>query len=128
MGYFYYQLKFTAPVHFGIGENGGTLEKAGIEFSADSLFSAICTELAQQGENHLLERIVDMVQQEEFSLSDLFPYMDVDGDECYFLPRPYLFRPNHECKKLDMEEAKAISAQRKIIKKNTYIINVLTVV
>ena len=121
MGYFYYQLNFQSPVHFGQSETGGKLEKAGFEFSADSLFSAICTELAQQGELDLLEKIVDMAKKGELLLSDLFPFMEKDGDEIYYLPRPYLFRSNGSVEKLDMEQAKVISAQRKVAKKQQYI-------
>ena len=121
MGYFYYQLNFQSPVHFGQSETGGKLEKAGFEFSADSLFSAICAELAQQGELDILEKIVDMAKKGELLLSDLFPFMDKDGDEIYYLPRPYLFRSNGSVEKLDMEQAKVISAQRKVAKKQQYI-------
>lgn len=121
MGYFYYRLNFNTPVHFGQSEAGGKLEKAGFDFSADSLFSAICTELAQQGELDILEKIVDMAKRGEFLLSDLFPFMDKDGDELYYLPRPFLFRSNESIEKLDMKQAKAISAQRKAAKKQQYI-------
>ena len=121
MGYFYYQLNFQSPVHFGQSETGGKLEKAGFEFSADSLFSAICAELAQQGELDILEKIVDMAKKGELLLSDLFPFMEKDGDEIYYLPRPYLFRSNGSVEKLDMEQAKVISAQRKVAKKQQYI-------
>ena len=121
MGYFYYQLNFQSPVHFGQSETGGKLEKAGFEFSADSLFSAICAELAQQGELDILEKIVDMAKKGELLLSDLFPFMEKDGDEIYYLPRPYLFRSNGSVEKLDMEQAKVISAQRKAAKKQQYI-------
>lgn len=121
MGYFYYRLNFDAPVHFGQSETGGKLEKTGFEFSADSLFSAICTELAQQGEQDLLEEIVDLAKNGDLLLSDLFPCMNKDGDEIYYLPRPFLFRSNESIEKLDMDRAKAISAQRKIAKKQQYI-------
>lgn len=121
MGYFYYQLNFQSPVHFGQSEAGGKLEKVGFEFGADSLFSAICAELAQEGELDLLAQIVDMAKKGDLLFSDLFPFMDKDGDEIYYLPRPFIFRANESVLKLDMEQAKAISAQRKAAKKQQYI-------
>ena len=121
MGYFYYRLSFSTPVHFGQAEMGGNLERNGHEFSSDSLFSAICTELAEQGEAELLQQIVSLTQNGEFRLSDLFPYQDVDGDEMYFLPRPFLFMPGKSSARLDMKQAMEISKLRKVSKKQPYI-------
>lgn len=121
MGYFYYRLNFKTPVHFGQCEQGGKLEKSGSGLTADTLFSAICSELAEQGELDLLARAVELTKNGELLLSDMFPYVDDGGDEMYFLPRPFLFSPSPDKGSLSMSQAKEISNQRKITKKHQFI-------
>ncbi len=121
MGYFYYRLSFESPVHFGQGESGGKLENSGIEYCSDSIFSAMCSELAQMGELELLNEIFNMATNNEFLLSDLFPYTDINGDELYYLPRPFLFFRSKSVDRMDMEKAKELSALRKVNKKQQYI-------
>ena len=50
MEYILYFLQFDTPVHFGCGEEGGKLEKSTLHYRADTLFGALCCELAAIGD------------------------------------------------------------------------------
>ena len=121
MGYYLYQLEFDAPVHFGYSNNGGGLEQISKSFTSDSLFSAICSELAQQDELDLLNSLKAMAAEGDFKISDLFPYLDADEDLYLFLPKPFIKTEGVAGSAMNLEEAKQISAQRKAIKKQAYI-------
>lgn len=88
MSYFLYQLQFDTPVHFGTAEEGGKLEQAGLTCHADTLFSALCSELAEQGENAELQAFIEQAKQGKIRFSDLMPYSEADGDMHYYLPKP----------------------------------------
>lgn len=122
MGYYIYQLAFDSPVHFGDSAQGGGLERSSWEYTSDRLFSALCCELAQQGEQERLSVLVDMVRTGKFQISDLLPYQLGDREELeLFLPMPYIHIGRQEnYKALDMEEARKLSAMRKKIKKMSY--------
>lgn len=74
-----YKLHFTAGVHFGTG----MLWSGANTLPADTLFSALCMEAAQQGEA-CITALVDLVKQQKLRISDLFPFI---GEELY-LPKP----------------------------------------
>lgn len=122
MGYYIYQLAFDSPVHFGDAAQGGGLERSGWEYTADRLFSGLCCELAQQGEQERLAELVNMVRKGEFQISDLLPYQLGDRDELeLFLPMPYTHIVSQEnYKALNIEEARRLSVVRKKIKKLSY--------
>ena len=122
MSYFLYQLCFDGPVHFGDTSLGGGLEQAGWTYTSDTLFSSICTELAEQGEYKLLDDFVRLALEGELLLSDLFPYQLAVGDEPQlFLPVPYIYLENNrKYVSLTLEEAKILSARRKKSKKQLY--------
>lgn len=122
MSYFLYQLSFEGPVHFGDTSLGGNLEQADWVYASDTLFSSICTELAAQGEAKLLEDFVRLAQEGELLLSDLLPYQLGDGDEPeLFLPAPYIYLENTtKYISLTLDEAKKLSARRKLSKKQLY--------
>lgn len=87
MDYYIYRLKFETPVRFGSDSKGADLNKGNITAHADTLFSAICNELALKGDTYL-DEFISMVNNEELWLSDLFPYRD----EELFLPKPIVQR------------------------------------
>lgn len=89
MSYYIYQLKFLSPVHFGNAHSGGGLENSSIEFLADSMFSAICSEMVSAQSYDTLEKFVNLAKSGRLKLSDLFPYHSDDkGNTSFYLPRP----------------------------------------
>ena len=76
-----YKLNFTAGVHFGTG----MLWSGASTLPADTLFSALCMEAAQQEEESITE-LVNLVKQQKLRMSDLFPFV---GEELY-LPKPLM--------------------------------------
>ena len=78
MTYQIIRLTFPGNVHFG----DGLLESSANGFSADTLFSALCCELASDPER--LSGLVAAAKEHRFLLSDAFPYF---GDTL-FLPKP----------------------------------------
>lgn len=122
MSYFLYQLSFDGPVHFGDTSLGGSLEQADWLYTSDTLFSSICTELASQGELKLLNYFVSLAQEGELLISDLLPYQLGAGDEPeLFLPVPYIyFESTKKYVDFTLDEAKKLSAQRKLSKKRLY--------
>ena len=91
MEYIIYRFQFETAVHFGDG-NLGSSEKT---FCADSLFSALCNEAVNFGDN--VTSLVDAVKQKKLCFSDLFPYIN---DELY-IPKPLCYiKPEKEYKRL----------------------------
>ena len=91
MKYVVYFLEFDTPLHFGCGENGGKLETASLEYRADTLFGALCCELADYGDQTGLERLYQQARDGKLLLSDLFPYTVEEagkGNIKLFLPKP----------------------------------------
>ena len=70
-----YKLNFAAGVHLGTG----TLVSGANTLPADTLFSALCMEAAQQGEKSI-KTLVDAVRQNRLRIGDLFPFI---GEELY---------------------------------------------
>lgn len=91
MSYVIYPLAFDTPVHFGQAGRGGRLEQAGMEYPADVLFSALCSELAAAEEEESLEMLVARVKEQAILFSDLLPWCrGEDGEMQFFVPRPLL--------------------------------------
>lgn len=92
MSYVIYPLHFTTAVRFGAPGRGGRLDEACMEYPADILFGALCTELAAAGEQEELTRLIDRVGVGGLRLSDLLPWQRrlEDGAVALFLPRPVL--------------------------------------
>ena len=90
MRYYIYPLRFDTPAHFGAAEQGGKLEQTKTEFASDTLFGALCCELAGDGER--LGRFVDDARQGALLLSDLFPYVR-QGNELCLICRSRFCRP-----------------------------------
>lgn len=108
MNYALYFLQFDTPIHFGCGEDGGNLEQGTITYRSDTLFSALCSELAANGENAKIETLYALTDKGELQFSNLFPYIQEEEEEPYlFLPKPLL--KNIENAALDLSYGKYIS-------------------
>ena len=91
MSYVLYPLRFDSPVHFGMAGEGGGLERTGFTFPADSLFSALCAELAALGEESELDALYEKAQAGRILFSDLLPWQESgEGELAFFLPRPVI--------------------------------------
>ena len=92
MSYVIYPLYFDTAVHFAPSGRGGRLDEACMEYTADALFGALCTELAAAGEQVMLTRLMDSVETGGLRLSDLLPWQRRTSDRAValFLPRPVL--------------------------------------
>lgn len=119
MRYFIYPLRFDTPAHFGAAEQGGKLEQAKTEYASDTLFGALCCELA--GDEERLSRLVADVREGTLLLSDLFPYVRRGGELFLYLPKPLLPPTAKEQPGQGLGEAKRLSTQRKKQKKLAYV-------
>jgi len=89
-----YPLVFDTAVHFAPTGQEGRLDAAGASYTADTLFSALCAELAAADEIAALERLYQQVMQGEIRFSDLMPWRrDGEGEMAFYLPRPVLSIP-----------------------------------
>jgi len=122
MRFVIYSLAFDAPVHFGTAAQGGKLEQAGMQYPADSLFSALCTELAAEGALADLARLRDGVASGQLLFSDLLPWHVVEGEMAYYLPRPVLqLVPRRKQQPLAYRETCVQATARKRAKKLKYL-------
>lgn len=104
MSCFLFNLRFTAPVHFGFSDAALSLYASEKTFRADTLFSALChTALRAEGAAGA-ERLCSAVQKGELKLSDAMPYCG----ETLYLPKPFFHAPSSEM---------LPTAQRKAVKK-----------
>ena len=78
MTYQIIRMTFPGNVHFG----EGLLESSASGFSADTLFSALCCELANEPDK--LSELVTAAKSHRFLISDAFPYCA----DTLFLPKP----------------------------------------
>ena len=122
MSYFLYKLAFDTPVHFGNAEQGGKLEQIHMDFPADTLFSAICTELAQHGETETLQWLIENVNRDSIVLSNLFPYLADERQDFLYIPKPLMaVQPENLKDNIPLEELKRMATNRKKQKKINYI-------
>ena len=104
MSCFLFNLRFTAPVHFGLSDAALSLYASEETFCADTLFSALChTALRAEGTAGV-ERLCSAVQKGELKLSDAMPYRG----ETLYLPKPFFHAASSET---------LPAAQRKAVKK-----------
>lgn len=123
MAYYLYQLAFDAPVRFGMAEQGGSLAAAGMSYPSDTLFSALCCELAAAGEEERLRAFIKKCHEGDILLSDLLPYReDEDGEMHYYLPKPAVaaLQPNAAPPE-NLHSARVQSGARKQMKKIAYL-------
>ena len=89
-----YPLVFDTAVHFVPTGQEGRLDAAGASYTADTLFSALCAELAAADEDAALELLYRRVMKGTIRFSDLMPWRrDGDGEMAFYLPRPVLSIP-----------------------------------
>lgn len=123
MAYYLYQLAFDAPVHFGMAEQGGSLAAAGMSYPSDTLFSALCCELAAAGAEEQLRALIEKCRAGDILLSDLLPYReDEDGEMHYYLPKPIrTVLQRGAAPPENLRSARAQSGARKQMKKISYL-------
>ena len=85
-----YQLEFDTPIHFGTVEAGGGLESITYTYESDRLFSSLCCELGENGDNDGISDLVEAVDSGQLVFSDLFPFAEVRGDCQLYVPKPVL--------------------------------------
>lgn len=116
-----FSLAFDGPVHFGEASQGGGLEQAGVGYPADTLFSALCTELSAEGALADLARLREGVTSGRLLLSDLLPWQVVGDEMAYYLPRPVLQLARRAQQPLAYRETCAQATARKRAKKLKYL-------
>lgn len=116
-----FSLAFDTPVHFGEASQGGGLEQAGMGYPADTLFSALCTELSAEGALADLARLREGVTSGRLLLSDLLPWQVVGDEMAYYLPRPILQLARRAQQPLAYRETCAQATARKRAKKLKYL-------
>lgn len=116
-----FSLSFDGPVHFGEASQGGGLEQAGMGYPADTLFSALCTELSAEGALADLARLREGVTSGRLLLSDLLPWQVVGDEMAYYLPRPILQLARRAQQPLAYRETCAQATARKRAKKLKYL-------
>ena len=97
-------MQFPAGVHFG----QRNLEDAGYELYADTIFSALCNEIVQDGEESL-NWFVNTAKEGKLLFTDAFPFIE----ESYYLPKPL--------KRIERKETEGSSTAKKIWKKVSYL-------
>lgn len=120
-----YKLRFETPVHFGSAAEGGKLDEAGMILGADSLFSALCCELAEQGAETALTCLVTMAREGKARFSDLYPFREEAGETQYYLPRPVLppvqMAAGDEERPRSLQRERDDAVSRKRLKKLTHL-------
>lgn len=121
MQYNVFLLKFLTPVHFGDTAGGGGLDKISLTCSADTFFSALCTEAAV-AKPALLKELLKETSAGRLVFSSLFPYyLQANEDVELYLPRP-LYTPARAPKKLSsFAETKELATKLKKLKKASYV-------
>ena len=113
--------RFTSPVHFGDAAEGGDLGEILSYCRADTFFSALCREAADISQE-LLACVVEGVQRGKLRFSDLFPWKKRKDCNELYLPRHVMNISHDECgKTLSYEEVREQSADRKKVKKRSFI-------
>lgn len=121
MKYYLFTLKFLTPVHFGDTGNGGNLERVSMTCSADTFFSALCSEAALVSKN-CVETLVEKFANGKVCLSSLFPFYQAEDEELeLYLPKP-LYRMNAEVADVkSFNDMKLAATKLKKLKKTTYV-------
>ncbi len=127
MKYYIYQLQFDSPVHFGQTELGGGLEQITLDYPSDTLFSAVCCEIARQGNEPFLQQFYEKAATGRILLSDLYPYV-IDRDSkdecCFYVPKPVMplyEEKNDGIQAVSYGEACTNSKYKKAMKKMAYV-------
>lgn len=123
MMYKIFRLHFLAPVHFGTAEQGGKLEQTELSYPSDTLFSALCHELACHGMQQELKEFIEQNKQENIVFSDLLPYRETAEDVQLYLPKPILLieREEQPSTAISLDEIRKQATARKKLKKLTHL-------
>ncbi|WP_293986377.1 type III-A CRISPR-associated RAMP protein Csm4 [uncultured Megasphaera sp.] len=121
MKYLLYPLQFDTPVHFGTAENGGRLEQSDILYRADTLFGALCCELALEHDEAEIDHLYELSKKDAILFSDLFPYSTDGRDFSFYLPKPILSIPRKQNDIQDYEAFRRTATLQKKQKKLKYL-------
>lgn len=121
MRYYLFTLKFLTPVHFGDTGNGGNLEKVSMTCSADTFFSALCSEAALTSSDYA-ESLAQKLLNGRFMISSLFPYYQAeDGELELYLPKPLYQMDTEVIDVKSFNEMKQAATKMKKVKKTAYV-------
>lgn len=115
------RLQFDAPVHFGAAELGGGLERTASAYPSDTLFAALCTELAAQGLSGRLAALYARHAAGGIAFSDLLPYRMEHGELQLCLPKPVLLADRTEEAAPPLDDARRAQAAKKRLKQLAHI-------
>ena len=87
MAYKIYKLTFEGPCHFGAIQGAAGLERSLTYCLSDTFFGALANEAVNLYGQDGINRLIESVETNQLTFSDLFPYRD-RGD--LYLPRPIL--------------------------------------
>lgn len=120
MKYYIFTLKFLTPVHFGDSAGGGSLERVLLNCSADTLFSALCNEMADNQE--ILNDFVAKTASGKIMFSSLMPFYRIDDKDLQlYLPKPLLNGEVIAKTEQSFTEIKQLATKLKKKKKEAYI-------
>ena len=106
-------LHFKSPVHFGDSSRGN--ESSKIQFSADSLWGAICFALSKLLPKNEFESLLEEFSNipVPFRISSTYPFQKKKGETKLFLPRPLFLIENPDfTSELDPKLAKKIKTSK----------------
>lgn len=84
MNYCIYKLNFTSPLHCGRGDGAVSLTNTAMTLRADTIFSALCNELACMSDKKEIKEFISLCQDKKLLFSDTFPFHQED----FYLPVP----------------------------------------
>ena len=102
MNYCIYKLNFTSPLHCGRGDGAVSLTNTAMTLRADTIFSALCNELACMSDKKEIKEFISLCQDKKLLFSDTFPF---HGDD-FYLPVPVF--PLADRVEFDVKNRKAI--------------------
>lgn len=122
MEYSILPLKFDTPIHFGAAEQGGDLTACGVEYTADTVISAILHELDHMEEIDSLNKMNDLLDNRKILFSDFLPYAidDKTGEINLYLPKPIMIGAAQSLKS-SLEETREQATKMKKQKKVSFV-------
>lgn len=111
-----YKLRFLTPVRFGADERGAGLDQGRLACHADTLFSALCQEAADDAA--LLAALVRAAQSGALLFTDMLPFRG----QTLYVPRPYL-PPAGAARRRErsLADVRRYAMQQKKVKRLSYI-------
>ena len=88
MDYYLFKLQFDGMAHFGASDSALSLQASADHFCADTLFSALCHTAGTLWGGAAIEALCRQVEEGALLLSDSMPWRSINGEDCYYLPKP----------------------------------------